>query len=174
MRGFALGVVTVLLAVAIVGAAGIWFGFISVSADKRPSGAEEALANASLYTATERRAQNLKAPFSPTDDTLLVGMRLYVRHCSVCHGLADGQASRMAQGFYIKAPQLATDGFEQYSEGMLYWWGEHGIRFSPMPAFKNTIPSEAVWKIAMFMKRADRLPPTIDAAWKASSRLEAR
>ncbi len=148
MRGFLLGVVAVLTIVPIV--VGIWLGLMSVT--------------------TERQVQNLKAPFPVNEDTLLEGMRLYVGNCSLCHGLADGQPSPMAQGFYSKAPQVAADEMEQYPEGMLYWWAEHGIRFSPMPAFQNTIPSQVVWKTVMFIKSVHHLPPAVDAAWKAIPR----
>ena len=147
MRGFLLGVVVVLAIVPIVIACVV---LVSDSA--------------------ERQARNLKAPFRVNEDTLLVGMRLYVRHCSVCHGFADGQPSPMAQGFYSKAPQVASDELQQLPESMLYWRAEHGVRFSPMPAFQNTIPSQVVWKIVMFIKRAHRLPAAVEAAWKATPR----
>jgi hypothetical protein len=43
---------------------------------------------------------------------------------------------------------------------------KHGIRFTAMPSFAPTLQDEQIWKIAMFLKRMDKLPPPVDAEWK--------
>ena len=35
-----------------------------------------------------------------------------------------------------------------------------------MPSFAATLQDEEIWKIAMFLKQMDKLPPTVDAEWK--------
>lgn len=166
MRGFWLGIIVVLVALPLAGLAGIYFGLMPTGADTNPSAAERWAANLGLTNAIARQSKGLENPLPETSDDVLVGMRLYARHCAVCHGTADGQPSRFAQGLYIKSPQFATAGVETDSEGAIYWIVEHGVRFTAMPGFKNTMPTQDVWKITMFLKRMDQLPPTVSAAWK--------
>jgi hypothetical protein len=40
-----------------------------------------------------------------------------------------------------------------------------------MPSFAATLQDEQIWKIAMFLKRMDMLPPTVDAERKKHSAL---
>jgi thiosulfate dehydrogenase len=35
-----------------------------------------------------------------------------------------------------------------------------------MPSFSATLKDEDIWKIAMFLKQMDKLPPAVDAQWK--------
>jgi Cytochrome C oxidase, cbb3-type, subunit III len=57
------------------------------------------------------------------------------------------------------APQLAKDGVEDDPEAVSFWKVKHGIRFTAMPSFAPTLQDEQIWKIAMFLKRMDKLPP---------------
>lgn len=166
MGNFAKGVLATVVAVFAVASVAILLGIIPVGADARPSALEQWATNAALNTAVTRRAKGLQNPAPVTDDNLLVGLRLYHEHCASCHGTSDGQPSSFAQGFYIKSPQFATHGVENDPENVIYWKAEHGIRFTPMPAFKNTMPAEDLWKITMFLKRMDKLPSAVDAEWK--------
>jgi mono/diheme cytochrome c family protein len=161
-----MGVVVTFSAFVAAGFIGISLGILPAGADVTPSALEQWAAYRGLNAAGARQAKALRNPLSATEDNLLVGGRLYDLHCAVCHGTSDGQPSRFEQGFYIKAPQFATHGVEKDPENITYWKAEHGIRFTAMPAFKNTMPSDDLWKITMFLKRMDRLPPAVDALWK--------
>jgi hypothetical protein len=35
-----------------------------------------------------------------------------------------------------------------------------------MPSFNITLQEEEIWKIAMFLKEMDKLPPGVDAEWR--------
>ena len=39
-------------------------------------------------------------------------------------------------------------------------------RDTAMPSFAPTLQDEQIWKIAMFLKQMDKLPPAVDAEWK--------
>ena len=82
------------------------------------------------------------------------------------HGASDAKPSNLAQGFYIEAPQLAKDGVEDDPEAVSFWKVKHGIRFTAMPSFAPTLQDEQIWKIAMFLKQMDTLPPAVEAEWK--------
>jgi thiosulfate dehydrogenase len=84
----------------------------------------------------------------------------------IWHGASDAKPSNPAQGFYIEAPQFAKDGVEEDPEAASFWKVKHGIRFTAMPSFTTTLQDEEIWKIAMFLKQMDKLPPTVDAEWQ--------
>jgi mono/diheme cytochrome c family protein len=65
------------------------------------------------------------------------------------------------------APQLATDGVEDDSEGVSFWKIEHGIRWTAMPSWKNALTEQQMWTIALFLKHMDKLPPAPEQAWQA-------
>jgi thiosulfate dehydrogenase len=141
-------------------------GMIPAGADVKASGMERWAAHKSLDATIDRETKGMTNPLSPTDANLVDGVHVYAQNCAVCHGAADGEPSTLSKGFYIRAPQLAKDGVEDDDESETYWKVEHGIRFSAMPAFGQTLSSDDAWKVSMFLKRMDALPPAVVAEWK--------
>ena len=167
IKGILLGAAGVLvaLAAALYGAAS--FGLIPANADAKPPAAEKWLAKKALKAAIARQASSAANPVALNDANLLEGIRLYAADCAVCHGAADAQASDVALGLYQKAPQLARYGVEDDEDGEIYWKIYHGIRMTGMPAFRETLSEEQMWKIALFLKNMDSLPPAPQKAWDA-------
>jgi mono/diheme cytochrome c family protein len=166
-KGFVLGFVA---AIATSIAAGYFFvtsGALPAGQDSKPSRLERWAAKKSLRAAMRREAQGLTSPLQPTDDNLSAGIALYRAHCQVCHGGADGGVSLIARGLTPNAPQLAKDGVEDDPEGMTYWKVAHGIRFTGMPAFGETLSGREMWQIALFVKHMDSLPHGARSAWLA-------
>jgi len=124
------------------------------------------LQNTALVATLERDTKGLSNPIQPSDENLITGVHLYAENCGICHGASDAKPSNPAQGFYIEAPQLAKDGVEEDPEAALFWTVKHGIRFTAMPSFTTTLQDEEIWKIAMFLKQMDKLPPAVDTEWK--------
>ena len=85
----------------------------------------------------------------------------------MCHGGSDGAASSIARGLAPNAPQLAKDGVEDDPEGETYWKIAHGIRFTGMPAFRETLSDGEIWQIVLFTKHMNSLPSGIQQAWVA-------
>ena len=48
-----------------------------------------------------------------------------------------------------------------------YWKIKHGIRFTAMPSFAATLTDDQIWQLSMFVAQMDKLPPDVDAEWKA-------
>lgn len=166
MRRFINGIVfTVALALG-AGYVAVVLGVLPSGADVRPWRLERWAANTSLRATIARDTKGLTNPLQPTDDNLIDGVHLYAQNCAICHGAADAAPSGPAKGFYIKSPQLAKDGVEDDDESETYWKVEHGIRFTAMPAFEKTLSDDDAWKVAMFLKRMDKLPPAADVEWK--------
>lgn len=169
LKGFVLGIVASVL----VGVAGaFWFvtsGAMSAGQDSRPLPLERWAAKKSLRAALRREGRSLRSPLQPDDENLAVGVSLYVAHCQVCHGGPDGTASSIATGLTPVAPQLAKDGVEDDPEGTIYWKVAHGIRFTGMPGFHQTLSEREMWQVTLFLKTMNSAPARQAWASKASA-----
>lgn len=168
-RGFFLGVV-VSIAAAIAGAYFcVTSGALPAGQDVKPGALERWAAKKSLRATIAREARGLKSPLPSTDDNLAAGIALYVAHCQICHGGPAGAPSAVARGLTPDAPQLAKHGVEDDPEGMIYWKIAHGIRFTGMPAFRQSLSDREMWQITLFARRMNALPPGARQAWAAGS-----
>lgn len=166
-KGFALGFVAAIATLIVAGYFFVASGALPAGQDSKPSRLEKWAANTSLQATMRREAAGLKSAVQPTDENLTAGIVLYRTHCQVCHGGPDGTTSAIARGMTPKAPQLAKDGVEDDPEAVTFWKIAHGIRFTGMPAFRETLSSQEIWQIALFAKHMDSLPPGARSAWQA-------
>jgi mono/diheme cytochrome c family protein len=166
-KGFVLGFVATIATLIAASYFFVTSGALPAGQDSKPSRLEKWAATRSLQATMRREAQGLKSPLQPTDDNLTAGIALYRTHCQVCHGGADGGVSSIARGLTPNAPRLAKDGVEDDPEGVTYWKVAHGIRFTGMPAFGETLSGPEMWQIALFAKHMDSLPPGARRAWLA-------
>ena len=167
LKGVVAGVLLT-LAVGLIAVYGlVESGVIPANADAAPSRMENWMAKTSLRATMHRVAPAGANPVSLTDQNLLDGVALYARNCAVCHGSAKGSAaaSPIAKGLYQKPPQFASHGVERDPEGESFWKIKHGIRLTGMPSFGATLSDTEIWKLALFLKHMDKLPPPVDAAW---------
>jgi thiosulfate dehydrogenase len=166
IASFLLGVIFTLAVLAGAGYFAVKMGIVPATADGKPAALESWVANTALHAAIERDAKGLSNPIQLSEENLITGVHLYAENCAICHGAADGKPSKLAQGFYIEAPQFAKDGVEDDPEAASFWTVKHGIRLTAMPSFTLTMKDEEIWKIAMFLKQMDKLPAAVDAEWK--------
>jgi len=150
------------------------YGLIPSNADGRPPSVEKWIAKKALDAAVARLAARDANPIPQTDENLLAGVKLYAENCAVCHGAADAKASPVAMGLYQKAPQLAKYGVEDDPDGEVYWIVAHGIRMTGMPAFGGSLSQDELWKLVLFLKNMDSLPPGPQRAWQAVPSAAAR
>lgn len=164
-RAFAAGIAVALAAIA----AGAWLvvqnGWVPARADT-PTPPLEKWASRSVTRAIRRDSASLTSPLQPTDENLLAGVKIYGTDCAICHGAADGKASAIAKGFFLPAPQLAKHGVEDDAVGRTYYKIKHGMRFTPMPAFGETLDDRQIWQVALFLKQMDDLTPRAAAEWR--------
>ena len=169
LKGFLLGVAATVIVAAVVMYLVLTTGAIPAAADSGPLPLEKWAARASLHATLAREAPKGPDPVPLTDANLIAGIQLYGEHCAICHGTARGNASAspVAKGEYPRPPQLATDGVEDDPEGVTYWKLEHGIRWTGMPSWKDTLSAQQMWTLALFLKHMDQLPPAAQQAWQA-------
>lgn len=168
LKSFVLGVVATIVAAAVAIYLVLVTGAIPAGADSAPLPLEKWAARASLHATLDSEAPKGPNPVPLTDANLIAGIRLYAKHCAICHGTAQGDASAspVAKGEYPKPPQLATDGVEDDPEGVTFWKLDHGIRWTAMPSWKATLSRQQMWTLALFLKHMDKLPPAAEKEWQ--------
>lgn len=167
-KGFALGFIVAVVLFAAGAYSFITLGLMPAGQDQKPGALETWAAKTSLRATVGRQAPSLTSPIQPTEPNLTAGAKLYVTHCQVCHGGTDAEPTFIAKGLNPDPPQLAKEGVEDDPEGVSYWKIAHGIRFTGMPAFRETLSNEQMWQLALFLKQMDKLPPATKQAWVAS------
>jgi len=168
---FGLGMLAGIVLTVAIAAVGGYFvimnGMLPANADARPGKLEMRLARTSLNATIRREMPSGAVPVALSDQHLLNGIKLYGQNCAVCHGVANGEPTNIAKGFFQRAPQLGKRGVEDDPAGETYWKVTHGIRFTAMPAFSKTLTDRQRWEVTLFLKHMDALPSTVDKVWKA-------
>ncbi|HUN44057.1 MAG TPA: c-type cytochrome [Acetobacteraceae bacterium] len=167
-KGFVLGIVFTIIAAAAAGYVVLVTGTIPAAANGKPLPLEHWAARTSLRATLANDAPKGPNPVPLTDANLIAGIRLYGQHCAICHGTAkgDSSASPIAKGEYPAPPQLASDGVEDDPEGWTWWKIHNGIRWTGMPAWKDTLNDQQTWTLALFLKHMDKLSPGAQQAWQ--------
>jgi mono/diheme cytochrome c family protein len=157
MRSFLYGIAFTLI-VFLVGA--IWLakgGYIDTRADQAPSFLDRKLVMSALDASAERHAPAVKNPLSSTEENLVAGAQLYLNHCAGCHGMPANRESQFARSFYPRVP-----GFFQNAPDMPdnqnFYIIEHGIRWTGMPAWNQTLSDAQVWQLVTFLGNIQKLP----------------
>ena len=169
IKTFFLGVIVTIVAAAACVYILLARGLVPASADSGPLPLEKWAARLSLRATLASDAPKTPNPVPLTDASLIAGIQLYGRHCAICHGTAagDASASPLAKGEYPRPPQLGTDGVEDDPEGWTYWKIDHGIRWTGMPSWRDTLSNQQMWTLALFLKNMNKLPPAPEQAWQA-------
>jgi mono/diheme cytochrome c family protein len=101
------------------------------------------------------------------DQTLIRGAQLYQADCAFCHGGMVKQVSPLGAGSYPGAPQFLRRSHEMDDpDGHIYWVIEHGIRFTGMPGWKDSLSQQDLWTLVNFLKHYKHLPPAVQYAWE--------
>ncbi len=168
-KGILIGIIVTVVVAAVAGFFAIELGWIPANADARPWAIERWAAMTSLRATLERQAPTEPNPVTASPESLEAGLRLYSDNCQVCHGGADGKPSNIARGLYQHPPQLAKHGVEDDPAGDTYWKVRHGIRWTAMPAFGETMSEREMWEVTLFLQKMSALPPEVDALWRGST-----
>jgi mono/diheme cytochrome c family protein len=133
-------------------------GYMDFDADQQPSFLERHFAMAAVDASTDRHAPEVKNPISPTEENLVAGAQLYVNHCAGCHGVPSDRDSQFGRSFYPTVPGFFKDSPDM-AENQNFYIIEHGIRWSGMPAWNQTLSDGQVWQLVTFMSNIEKLPP---------------
>jgi len=99
--------------------------------------------------------RGMRSPLAPTSADLQAGSALYQKNCAICHGpegMGDGEAAMTLNpspallAYMIQMP-MSVD------EYLMWTISEGGKAFgTAMPAFKDTLTAEEIWKVIAYMR----------------------
>ncbi len=171
MRNFSLGVIVTLVVLVLIGAGLALLGLMPTNADANPPALERRIAMSALDASMERHAPRINNPLTPTDDTVIDGMKIYTMKCAECHGGLDKKESVLGRSFYPPAPQLILHPLDD-PEWHIYYAVRTGVRYTGMPAWNKTLSEADMWKVTAFLARVEKLTPAVQEYWKKSFGVE--
>lgn len=170
MRPFFLGFLIALALVALAAFGAVQTGAVPARGDEKPGALEKWAAHTSLNATIAREAPKPPYPYGPpTGADFVHAANLYVQNCAVCHGTANSTPTAIARGFSIEPPQFGKHGVADDPEGETYWKIEHGIRFTGMPEYNQSLDEKSIWQLTYFMKHLPELPANARAIWEDPS-----
>lgn len=98
----------------------------------------------------------LDNPLPASSANLTSGGELYAQHCAVCHGPQGRGDGPGAAGLQPRPANIARFArMPMASDDYLYWTiAEGGAPVgSAMPAFKDVLESDAIWRIILHLRR---------------------
>jgi mono/diheme cytochrome c family protein len=165
-RSFFLGILATLAISAAVAYGTIASGCINPGADEPIPEIERWAAKTSLRAYLKANVPKKDSPVPVNEQTLQDGAKLYL--CAACHGFADGKSSSIAAGLYKRPPIFVNEDWSKDDDNLIYWFIDHGVRLTGMPAYNKTLPPDDMWKMAIFVKHMKGLPEKVDSFWKSA------
>ncbi len=108
-----------------------------------------------MHYGVQKQYEGARSPVGTSKEVIAAGRELYVAKCATCHGkegLGEGDAPRSLLpspallAFMVQRP-IAVD------EYLLWCISEGGKQFdTEMPAFKDALTREDIWKIIAYMR----------------------
>lgn len=96
-----------------------------------------------------------KSSIAASPETTAAGARLYAQNCASCHG-RDGTGDGDAENALSPSPALLAYMIRRpisVDEYLLWTISDGGAQFqSQMPAFKDKVPREDIWRIIAYMR----------------------
>ena len=157
MKGFILGIVTMLFVLAL-GVVFALMGFVNMRADNPPSKVETKLAGHAMDASVARAAPKMVNPMSADEANLAAGARLYRDHCTLCHGDPAHPKASLAESLNPPAPQFMDD-MADMPENQNFYILQHGIRWTAMPGWGKVLSEQQTWQLVTFLSHMHDLPP---------------
>lgn len=56
------------------------------------------------------------------------------------------------------------------TENQNFYLIKHGIRYSGMPAWKQSMTDEQIWQVALFLAQMNKLSAPVEQDWRAQAK----
>ncbi|MDR3613547.1 MAG: cytochrome c [Candidatus Obscuribacterales bacterium] len=142
-------------------------GVINPGADEPIPPLEKWAAKTSLRAYLKSHTPKVTNPVTVTDDNLHDGIDLYVQNCAACHGFADGAKTKIAQGMYKQPNCFGKEDWSKEDDGLIYWFINHGVRLTGMPAFGKTLTEDEQWRVVLLIKNMPNLSDKSQKYWQS-------
>jgi mono/diheme cytochrome c family protein len=167
MKQFILGFVAALGLIVFGGYAYLAMGLAPVATAAAPLPFEKRITSIALNARIDKEAPK-SSPIPASEATYAAGAKVYRDHCAVCHGLPGQEQTAIAKGQFPKPPELfKRKGVTDDPVGETYWKVANGIRLTGMPGFSDSLSTEQMWQVSLFLLDRDKLPPTVLTALQA-------
>jgi thiosulfate dehydrogenase len=108
------------------------------------------------------REMPTRAPVPPDEPNLIVGARIYVVHCAVCHGVPGKEQTAIAKGEFPRPPHLFKGkGVTDDEPGETYWKVANGIRLTGMPGFNHHLSTTEMWQVSLLLANAHSISDNV-------------
>ena len=130
-----------------------------VSARDEPTAVERVIARRLRHLAVPRARRDAVNPVPASEKVLASARAHFADHCASCHGNDGKGRTKMGQGLYPKAPDMAGPETQGLSDGELFFIIENGVRLTGMPAWGAPGPDDdaETWELVHFIRRLPRL-----------------
>lgn len=91
-------------------------------------------------------------PFPPTQDSLMVGERIYRTQCQVCHGVTGRGDGPAAPTLSPRPADFRVHMAAGHTDGELFTWVSNGVPGTAMPAFGDKLTPEERWHAINFIR----------------------
>jgi thiosulfate dehydrogenase len=163
MKGFVLGVVVTIAALAATVYLYFATGRAPVATSASPMPFEETLARIALHARLEKEMPT-QVPVPADEANLVAGAHIYVEQCAVCHGVPGKEQTPIAKGAFPRPPHLFEGkGVTDDKPGETYWKVANGIRLTGMPGFNQHLSTTQLWQVSLLLSNADKLPESAKA-----------
>jgi thiosulfate dehydrogenase len=161
MKGFVLGVVATIVAVAATVYLYFATGMAPVATSASPMPFEKKFARIALHARLEKEIPT-QVPVPADEANLLAGAHIYMEQCAVCHGVPGKEQTAIAKGEFPRPPHLLRGkGVTDDEPGETYWKVANGIRLTGMPGFNQQLSTTQIWQVSLLLANADKLPETV-------------
>ena len=116
----------------------LFYAFLSsegLSARKKPSNFEYAIANFAMGLSIPKEAKKLKNPLTADTQVLAEARKHYKEHCAVCHAEDGAGKTTLAAGLSPEVPDLHADHIQKLTDGEIFYIIKNGVRFTGMPGW---------------------------------------
>lgn len=123
-----------------------------LSARKKPSNFEYAIANFALGFSIPHEAKKLRNPLS-LDPLILAETRRkqYTDHCLICHAEDGSGKTKLSAGLSPEVPDLRAQHIQNLTDGEMFYIIKNGVRFTGMPAWD--IGDEDIWYLVALIRQ---------------------
>jgi mono/diheme cytochrome c family protein len=125
-----------------------------VACQARPPGRLERAAATFVKHHLTVRGRRDRNPVPDTPELAARGREAFSHACAACHG-ADGRLGEVpfAGAMSPPVPSLASAEVQDYSDGQLHWVIQNGLWPSGMPAARDLLSDEEIWRIVRWLRR---------------------
>jgi mono/diheme cytochrome c family protein len=121
-----------------------------LSARKKPTNFEYAIANFALGQSIPASAKQLRNPLASNEENVRHAQLEFHEHCAVCHGDDGAGKTTIAAGMSPEVPDLSADHVQKWTDGELFYIIKNGVRFTGMPGWN--LSDDQTWKLVLAVR----------------------